>query len=85
MALSDWADTMAGNGNNCYKYNYGQSMLISNCWAGSWCVCLLYYGDNCDSDYTTIQYSGHDGGDQWEWNCNFNAQSIHSLRCYSYQ
>ncbi|KAH8912725.1 hypothetical protein BR93DRAFT_963871 [Coniochaeta sp. PMI_546] len=55
-----WADTMAGNGNKCYNYNYGQSMLISDCYAGSWCVCLLYYNENCSGDYTTIQYSGHD-------------------------
>ncbi|KAI1380496.1 hypothetical protein F4677DRAFT_463213, partial [Hypoxylon crocopeplum] len=80
-----WSDTMASTGSNCYNYNYGSSMLISDCYAGSWCVCLLYYKENCSGDYATIQYSGYDNHEQWEYNCLFNAPDVHSIRCYHYK
>jgi len=77
-----WAETMAGDGNNCYNYNFGNSILISECYAGSFCVCLMYFAQNCAGDYSSIQYGGYDQAKNYEYNCLFGGNTIQSLRCY---
>ena len=79
-----WAESMTVTGSACYNYNYGSSMLIANCYNSDWCYCELYYSSGCSGDYASIQYSGYDRNTQWEFNCLFNAQDIHSLRCFNY-
>ncbi|KAF2031972.1 hypothetical protein EK21DRAFT_87585 [Setomelanomma holmii] len=80
-----WADTMASLGNNCYDYNVSGSMEISDCYAGNWCVCLLYYSKECSGDYASIQYNGYDAKNHEEYNCAYNSGSFNSYRCYSYK
>jgi hypothetical protein len=43
-----WADAV-DTGPNCYNYNYGSSVMITNCYKKN-CSCAFYTQTNCQGD-----------------------------------
>jgi hypothetical protein len=79
----DWGNYLVGGGNQCYNYNYGNSVNIANC-AGDFCACFFFSEPDCPQGeyYATLQNAGYDSSAQWEWNCLLNEACFRSMQCF---
>jgi len=69
-----WATALWGGQNNCYNYQYGNSVNIVYCSKPGGCFCNFYYQSNCQGGATQqAQSSG---------NCIGGAQQLKSFACY---
>ncbi|KAG4436440.1 hypothetical protein IFR05_008074 [Cadophora sp. M221] len=72
-----WADRLGSGGQNCFNYQYGNSVNIADCYEKS-CVCQFYYKTNCGGDYNTVT-----GGASGDSNCS-SGSKYKSFRCFYY-
>ncbi|KAK5999271.1 hypothetical protein PT974_01664 [Cladobotryum mycophilum] len=64
--------------NNCYNYQYGNSVGIANCNTDGGCLCNFYYQSNCQGGATQqLQGPAHGTG-----GCVGGAQQLKSFSCY---
>lgn len=68
-----WATALYGGKDNCYNYQYGNSVNIANCYKPGGCLCNFYYQPNCQGG-ATQQAQGN--------NCIGGAQQLKSFACY---
>ena len=73
---------MSSDSADCWNFQYGNSMLISDCYGRGFCMCKLYSQVNCAGDYASIQYSGYDKNKYPEYNCIYNGNTRKSMQCF---
>lgn len=68
-----WATPLYGKKDNCYNYNYGNSVNIANCYKPS-CQCNFFYQKDCQGTASTKAFGSG--------NCIGGANQLKSFACY---
>lgn len=69
-----WATSLYNGKDNCYNYQYGNSVNIAQCNKPGGCLCNFFYQPNCQGG-ATQQAQGNG-------NCIGGAQQLKSFACY---